>query len=398
MSYTRNDYLELYSLPVSGGGFPAQLQQLIYIYNERQKATDTNENIGNYLEYTPDICIGSSGGNVSSYIALSGNWSEGGIKRVVKTLNSKMFSQTWWPGPLGFLPTWVLGIFEGAIFKPGYGPSRLLKAFSDDQSIQDVEVWSGTFNKTQKRTQLFCNKRKEDCYITEYYNTFTFKTMPLTYMDGDIDYISRVAVASASVPVLFKPVTIHTQYTPEGTEDEFIDGGVTYQSPLTPLQDKIYSILRPGDALLDFDMTSSPFPVPAPTPISATLPTKSLLHLTYFSPYNMDNTTEKTSSTLGTDTFLSYMTDASAVKDRYTGINLLQRLKTSSQTIIMKDSRRDPEELWELLRDHKDTHYFCFIYVLENNWIDMTNFTSQDVLNAMAEAEGNIEFLFFYVT
>ena len=42
----------------------------------------------------------------------------------------------------------------------------------------------------------------------------------------------------------------------------------------------------------------------------------------------MDNTTEKVSSALGSDTFLSYMTDASAVKDRYTGINLLQRLKT----------------------------------------------------------------------
>jgi predicted acylesterase/phospholipase RssA len=394
MSYTRNDYLELYALPVSGGGFPAQLQQLIFIYNERQKATNTNENVGNYLEYIPDICIGSSGGNVSSYIAVSGNWSDGGIKRVVKTMNSKIFSQTWWPGPMSFLPTWILGIFEGAIFKPGFGPSRLLKAFSDDQSIQDVEIWSGTFNKTQKRTQLFCNKKKEDCYITEVYNTFTFKTMPLTYMNGSIDYIGRVAVASASVPILFKPVTIPNA---EGSEEEYIDGGVTYQSPLTPLQDKIYNILRPGDALLDFDFTSSAFPVPPPRPISSSLPVKTFLHLTYFSPYNMDNTTEKTSSTLGNDTFLSYMTDASAVKDRYTGINLLQRLKTPSQTIIMKDSRRDPDELWELLRDHKDTHYFCFIYVLENNWIDMTNFTPADILNAMAEAESNIEFYFWYV-
>jgi predicted acylesterase/phospholipase RssA len=391
MSTPRDKILEVYVLPVSGGGFPAQLQQLIYFANEKQIATGTSDENGNYLEYTPDICLGTSGGNVSSYIGLSGNWTEGGIKRVVKTLNSNMFSQTWWPGPMGFLPTWILGIFEGAIFKPGYGPSHLFKAFSDNRSIQEVEIWSGTFNKSQKRSGFFCNKKLEDSYISSTtYSPFLFKTMPLVYMNGDIDLISKVAVASASVPILFKPVEI--------AGEEYIDGGVTYSSPLTVMQEEIYNIMTGVTVPQPYVTVSTPFPLPDPStnPDLASRRDKDLLHLTYFSPYNMDNTTEKVSSSLGSDSFLSYMTDASSLKDRYTGVNLLERLMTTGQSVNMIDSRYGVK-LNTLLATYRNTHYFCQIYVRNNNWIDMTNFTPQDVLNKMDEAIEEIEFLFFYV-
>lgn len=391
MSTPRDKILEVYILPVSGGGFPAQLQQLIYYADEKQIATNTTDENGNYLEYTPDICLGTSGGNVSSYIGLSGNWTEGGIKRVVKTLNSDMFSQTWWPGPMGFMPTWILGIFEGAVFKPGYGPSHLLKAFSDSRSIQEVEIWTGTFNKTQKRSSFFCNKKLEDSYISSTtYSPFLFKTMPLVYMEGDIDFISKVAVASASVPILFKPVEI------EG--EEYIDGGVTYSSPLTVMQEEIYNIMKGVITPQPYVTVSTPFPLPDPSanPDLAARRDKDLLHMTYFSPYNMDNTTEKVSSALGNDSFLSYMTDASSLKDRYTGINLLERLMTTGQSVNMVDSRYGTK-LSDLLAAHRNTHYFCQIYVTKNDWIDMTKFTPQDVLNKMDEAIDEIEFLFFYV-
>ena len=112
----------------------------------------------------------------------------------------------------------------------------------------------------------------------------------------------------------------------------------------------------------------------------------------------MDNTTEKVESTLGTDSFLSYMTDASSIKDRYTGINLLERLKTNTQSVNMIDSRTYEDSLSELLKTYRGTHYFCEIYVQKNNWVDMTNFTPQDVLDKMKEAESEIQFLFFYVS
>ena len=394
MAVPRDKILEVYIFPVSGGGFPAQLQEIIYYTEQKKIATNTSSEDGNYLEYTPDICLSASGGNVSTYIGLSGNWTDGGITRVVKTMNSSLFSKTWWPGPMGFLPTWILGIFEGSIYKPGYGPKQLLKAFSDTQSIQDVEIWSGTFNKTKKKAGFFCNKKAADSFISENtYNPFTFKTLPLVYMDGDIDLISKVTVASASVPILFQPVEI------DG--DEYIDGGVSYTSPLTPMQEEIYNIMKGIASPSPYDLVSSPYPIPVRPGDYPSLSDKrdrDLLHMIYFSPYNMDNSTEKVDSTLGSDSFLSYMTDYSAIKDRYTGINLLERLKTDGESLNMIDSRTyGVENLNELLATYRNTNYFCEIYVQKNDWIDMTNFTPQDILDKMAEAESQIQYLFFYV-
>lgn len=396
MSIIRSKILEVHILPVSGGGFPAQLQELIYYMAQAQLATETSEQSGNYMEYTPDICLSASGGNVATYISLSGNWSEGGIKRVIQNLNPRMFSNTWWPGPLGVLPAWILGIFEGSIFKPGYGPSRLFKSFSDSRTIQDVEIWSGTYNQSQKRSTFFCNKTEGQTFISPItYNPFTFKTTELKFMEGDIDLISKVVIASASIPLLFQPVKI--------LGDEYIDGGTTYTSPLTPMQDEIYNIMTGVVAPSPADLATTPFPLPTPTPeeeqaLQDKRSDRDYLHMIYFSPYNIDNTTEKVTSALGSDTFLSASSDASAVKDRYTGINLLQRLKGTSD-IVYTDSKIEGgiENLYTLLSAHRGTHYFCEIYVRKNEWVNLITFVPNDILEKMNESQEQIEFKFWYV-
>lgn len=389
---SRNDILEVYCASISGGGFPAQLQEILYITEQKKKAFETQtENISSY--YTPDLCMGTSGGNVALYISISGNWNEAGIKRVVSSMSPEMFSQTWWPGPMSFLPTWILGLFEGAVYRPGYGATTLLDAYNNPQSISYTEMWNSSYNKNQKKTALFCNKKEGTTFISPLtYSTFDFKTLPLKYLDGDISKISASVVASASVPLLFKPVVI------DG--DEYIDGGVTYPSPLTPLQEEIYKTIKNINQSTEYQKTLS---VP-PIPIGSTgqyeelslKRDRSILHLTYFSPYNIDST-EDTSSTLGTGNVFSAITDASAVKDRYVGINLLERLKTESQEVKVIDSRINSFELWELIRTYNNTHYFCEIYVRDNDWIDMNKFTSQDIIDKMNYAKSQIEYLFFYV-
>lgn len=389
----RNKILEVYTAPVSGGGFPAQLQQILYVTSEKSKAfSDKTQDISSY--YIPDICMGTSGGNVSLYIAISGNWSEGGIKRVVNSLSPSMFSRTWWPGPLSIVPTWVLGIFEGAVYKPGYGAESLLRAFNTYESIQSVEMWNTAFNKDAKRTGLFCNKSYKDTFISPFtYSSFDFKTLPLKYMSGSISKIATSVVASASIPYLFKPVEIDGEM--------YVDGGVTYPSPLTPLQEEIYNSVKGIVTPLQYAVKESAYPIPAPTQEQKdALEAKrdrEILHITYFSPYNIDDTKETTDSALGDNSVLSNLTDASCVKDRYTGINLLLRLKEPSQNVNVVDSRTNLYTLSDLFKMYNDTHYFCELYVRSNDWIDLNNFTPADIFNKMEEAKQNMEFLFFYV-
>lgn len=392
----RNKILEVYIAPISGGGFPAQLQQLIYITEQKMKAFNT-ETEDVYTYYTPDLCMGTSGGNVSLYIALSGNFTEAGIKRVVSTLNPNMFSQTWWPTPLSFIPTWILGIFEGAVYKPGYGAESLLKAYNTKTSIQDIEMWNSAYNKTQKRTGLFCNKKNGDTFVSPItYSSFDFKTLPLKFLSGNIPEIAKTVIASASIPLLFKPVEI------DG--DEYEDGGITYPSPLTPLQEEIYNCVNGITQPLSYAVSESIYPLPVSTPEEqASLLVKrdkEVLHMTYFSPYNMDDTKDNTDSALGNGTFLSVITDISAVKDRYTGLNLLLRMKEPNQNIKVIDSRADENSIVNLhqyLQQYNNTHYFCELYVRENEWIDLNKFTPEDIFSKMNEAISNMEYLLFYV-
>jgi predicted acylesterase/phospholipase RssA len=389
---SRDNILEVYAASISGGGFPAQVQQILYITEQKKKAFNTEtEKI--YTYYTPDLCMGTSGGNVALYIAISGNWDEGGIKRVINSMSPSMFSQTWWPGPMSFIPTWVLGIFEGAVYRPGYGANGLLDAYNNPSNITSVEMWNTAYNKDKKKTGLFCNRKDGQTFVSSLtYSPYDFKTLSLNYLNGDISKISSAVVASASVPLLFKPVNI------DG--DDYEDGGVTYASPLTPLQEEIYKCIKGMTHPLTYETVLSSPPIPAGTPEQysslAAKRSRSILHLTYFSPYNVDST-EDTDSSLGSGNVFSSITDASAVKDKYVGINLLERVMNPGQNINVIDSQTGLYEMSELLKTYNSTHYFCFIYVRNNEWIDMNKFTPQDILNKMEEAKSQIEYLFFYV-
>ena len=390
---SRTDILEVYAGSVSGGGFPAQIQEIIYV-TEAKKEAFNDETTNMHTYYTPDLCMGTSGGNVALYVAISGNWEPGSIHRVIKQMNAGMFSQTWWPGPMSFIPTWVLGIFEGAVYKPGYGAKQLLDAFNNKNSIVATEMWNSSFNKDQQRTAIFCNKSDSDTFISPFtYSSFNSKTLPLNFLNGDIGKISTTVIASASVPLLFKPVVIDSE--------NYIDGGVTYASPLSILSEEIYKSVKGIVEPLEYEVQMSVYPIPEPTVEQKDKlilkRSRRILHLTYFSPYNIDSTS-KSESVLGGGNFLSFVTDSSAVKDRESGLELLNRLKTPSQNINVIDSRTSMFKLSDLFKQYNSTHYLCEVYVRENNWIDLNNFTPNDIFAKMEEAKANIEFLFFYVT
>jgi predicted acylesterase/phospholipase RssA len=391
----RNEILEVWSSSISGGAFPYQLQAMITCLQAKEKASKELELIQT-AEWTPDINMGTSGGNVATYIAMSGNYTVGGINRVIQMMNSRMFSRSWAPKGLDFMPTWIFAVIEGSIYKPGYGPEKLLEAFSDSKSIQLTETWTGTYNKTQERTVLFCNKKLNDSYISGVtYDPFTFKTLPLRYMDGNFELISRVVTASASVPLLFEPVIIE--------EEEYVDGGVSYASPITPLQEEIFKIMKGITSPMSYEVDTNPFPFSETInglPNLAAMRNKSLLHINYFSPYDMN--ASKIKSSFAEGSALTAVSDYSAVKDRYTCINLLERMISdfSTTTIKIVDSRNvdDPlDTLKNLYKVHRETHYFVEYYMRDNTWIDLNTFTPADIFNAMEDAKKQLEYLFYYV-
>ena len=59
--------------------------------------------------------------------------------------------------------------------------------------------------------------------------------MPLTYLDGNIESISSVAVASAAIPVLVPEQKIFGA--------RYVDGGTLFSSPLTALQDCLIDLI-----------------------------------------------------------------------------------------------------------------------------------------------------------
>ena len=387
----RKDILEVFALPVSGGAFPYQLQSIITCVQSKQAASE-KLGLTKTIEWTPDINMGTSGGNVAIYIAMSGNYTIGGINRVVQMMNSRMFSRSWAPKGLNFLPTWIFAIVEGSVYKPGYGPEQLLKSFSNSESIQLTETWTTAFNKTQERTGIFCNKSLKDSYISSVtYSPFTFKTLPLRYMNGDFNLISKVTTASASVPLLFEPVIIE--------DEEYVDGGVSYSSPITPLQEEIFKIMKGITTPLDYEKKLNPYDSmnPENPPDLSLTRGKDLLHITYFSPYDMN--ASKVKSTLGEGTTLTAVTDYSSIKDRYTCINLLERMidDPTIKTIKIIDSRNTDLTLEDMFFTYREKHYFLEMYMRENTWIDLNTFTPEDIFNRMEDAKKQMEWLFYYV-
>jgi len=386
----RKDILRIYVGPVSGGGAMGQVGEIEYVTEALSKAAKALGRTES-AEFIPDLCMGASGGNMALYLGLSGNWSTGGITRVIQMLDPRMISRSWFPRGLDFLPSFILGIVEGSLFKDGYGSEALLKAFNSDENIQNVEIWSLTMNKTQQRASLFGNKKLTDSYISSTtYSPFIFKTTPLIYMDGDLDQISKVIAASASIPLLFEPKKIIG-------EDEYIDGGVAAASPFEFLSPEIYKIMKGITTPYQYEKVLNPYPMPDPSenPNLIDRRNKQLLQMVYFSPYDI-NSSSTVKSTLGNGSVFSFISDYSSIKDRYTGLNLLQQILMIGEETKVIDSRITTDSLDKVLKDHYFKNFYLELCLLENPWFDIIRFTPEELLNLIEQSKKNIQWLFYY--
>ena len=223
----RNNTLRVNVYSVSGQYFPNQVALSCNI-NDAMKLAGINF-------FNPNIALASSGGNICAYANMAARGKTNRLISIVKNIDYKMFIKSWFPEELG-IPSMLA--FKGSIYQKGYGSKFMFNALFNEDDIKNIEIWTGTYDTENCRSQFFCNKGKHEAYInSDIYDVEKglYDSMSLIYADGNINKISQYSTASASVPILVEGQLINGII--------YRDGGVTYASPLSPLANEICRIV-----------------------------------------------------------------------------------------------------------------------------------------------------------
>jgi hypothetical protein len=231
----------MYIMPISGGYFVHQLAMLEWMSDVTTDA--------------PAIVLGSSGGNVAAYLGMASQWKKDELRNRYTYLNAADIWRSWWPDYLP-LPTVLKGYFHGSMYRSNPKFQHIFKTwFPNSEILQSTEIWTGTYNKTRGMSHIFCNQSSDSARLkpTPQTNEMSrnLNCQEVTYLNGDAEKIYTVSLASAAVPGIFPSQWID--------EEEHNDGGSSFSSPLTPLQDMVRQYLSEHDSY----------------------------HISYFSSYNM---------------------------------------------------------------------------------------------------------------
>jgi len=394
--------LEVFALPVSGGGFVAQVGLLSELYMAKWVAN--GRRLQGSKSYQPDLVLGSSGGNVAAYIAMAGDWCPEGMLRMAAKMETKMFIQSWFPDFMSFIPTWLIGATKGSIYREGYGAKDLFKNIFSCESIQKTEVWIGAYDLNYRRAQFFCNLQQARSMISADYineSTYFYGTLPVRYLDGDPERIAKACMASASIPLLVSKQSL------DG--NGYADGGIMYASPLTVFRDEVYRLVmgnNPYHERLEREAraggsTATSFTV---DPRSQTAEVKEVpgithagskglraLHLIYFCSYEMDVAKgvrpEHRQSTPNVAETLQQLLDASVLQDRAAAVDLLHRCcgDEAGSIVFTHHPHLNHIKLAEILTElNQQRHYVIILYPHGNPTVRLQNFKAFDIQEQVA--------------
>lgn len=332
----------IYIAPVSGGGFPAQLG----LFKELFKATKTREGLG----MKPDIVFASSGGNVASYIAMMGNWSDTGISKNCKLIDASLFIESWTPP---FFPTWIAFPLTKSVYRNGVGVKRLFEQVFTTNSIQSTEIWTGTYNADRQQAAMFCNKSIESAHIKDFgEDSYIYDMEASRYLNGNVDEISKCCYASASIPYLTPGVIINKQ--------RYSDGGTMYASPLAAMSPRL-------SETLSAQKNNDP------------------IQILYFCSYDMDSKFSDSfySATVGA------LVHSSLIQDRIFAVNLLKQYgKVNPVPLVYKDL--DSKRLREVMMELGGKSYVIAFFPKGSPTVSITTFNSRALEKAVALVENHV--------
>jgi hypothetical protein len=285
------------------------------------------------------------------------------------------------------------GYFYGSIYDINPKFYEFFEIIFKEKNIEELELWTGTFNKTRGKTQLFCNKKKETSIIKESSksNQDLLNYESYTYCDGNVNTIAKVAFASAAIPIIFPPIDINGE--------SYTDGGNSFSSPLTPMKESLQTIYN-----------NKP------------------LHLFYITPYNyqaantefcyamanvsvISNTSAATSDNFSNVTYtcktdgsmysqgkyaMSELLKSLTLQDRYVGLELVQN-GLPSDSFQFEESILDYNDFNQLIEKTKNYYRMMMeLYPVADNSIHIANFLPEDILNIIDKTE-HIGVRYWYV-
>jgi hypothetical protein len=326
---------------VSGGTFPVQLAILRVLIE---------------IDLSCEIYLAASGGNVATYLAHAGHWKTSSIQQVIGQLHNNMFVSKW----SSFLPINFFSVYlQGSLYKNGSGCYKLLSTFLNSTLMASKEIWSGTYNLSKQSAQLFCNRAEKDT-ILKYTNNEIYQMSPPIYCDNDLEKISKVILASASIPGVIPAQLIDNEY--------YADGGVGAASPLFLLQNELYNISNDG------------------------------LHIYYLSGCNLnDNNIDEKEKNLITnmETSASNLIHTMMINDRVTGIELIKRLL--QRDVQFREFLVDSQTMYTWMREQHNYKYtFTEIHPLIYQTLDITTFKDSDIQRLYEDSYSNLSCRVYY--
>lgn len=393
--------LEIYCLPVSGGGFVAQLGLLSEIYEAKLLMCDRKFN--GSKDYQPNLVFASSGGNVAAYAAMAGDWSPHGMLRIALKLETSMFIKSWFPEFMDVIPSVIIGAAKGSMYREGSGGSELFNCLFTSETIQRVEIWTGTYDSVNHRAQFFCNLCKDKAMINQDYfcdSTLLNCCMPLRYQAGDVDRIAVASVASASIPMLVSKQQL------DGCA--YLDGGTMYASPLSVMSHEIYRLIMganthhehlehemryTNNAKLEFKVKDGLAEINSESLTTKTAAIgKRSMRLIYFCSYEMNvprGQTVNTGEAGKLHEALASLIHSNVLQDRETATDILYRICGSDHNRIESNHypRLDKVMLAELLQNlNKQRHYVLILYPHGAPNVNLHNLNPKDIESSIDKA------------
>lgn len=363
MDKNKNEDYCICIFPICAGSFPCIIG-LVQEFCDSINLLNEDENIN----LKPQLCLGSSGGNIVSLLGTISNWDSEEIGKIALGLKSEMFLQRWFYGYFSFIPELFYSFFKGSLYNEGYGGLKYFNHIAKNKSITDTEFWIGTYNNTLGKAEFFCNRSILDSQINNHkFNKElnSYISNKTYYCDGNFNIIYQVSIASASIPFIVPPKIINDQF--------FSDGGVIYASPLSVFSSEIRRIIL-NKINNEIENTNTNQQIIISSDIENKEKNMRLFYFLYKQNYNVSE---------------NYMTfrnifintvNSSVIKDRNKGIELLYSLSnnTVESELYFKVEK---SELTNILKHYnKYKHYVVCLFPHGTPEIDLTYFNGYDVM------------------